>query len=59
MAFLWKAAAAGLGVALAQKFVAPRVPASIASFADGAAVTYGVPILGAAAGLYIEKMINK
>lgn len=59
MGTFWKAAAAGLGVALAQKFIAPRVPASVASVADGALVTYGVPILGAAAGLVVEKMINK
>lgn len=59
MSTLWKAAAAGLGVALAQKFVQPRVPASIASIADGALVTYGVPIAGAWAGLLVEHMINR
>jgi len=59
MATFMKAAAAGLGVALAQKFLAPRLPASIATMGGGAVVTYGVPIAGAAAGLFVEKMINK
>lgn len=59
MGTLWKAAAAGLGVALAQKFIQPRLPASVTSIADGALATYGVPIAGAWAGLFVEHMINR
>ncbi len=59
MSTLWKAAAAGLGVALAQKFLQPRVQGSFIDVGGGAVVTYGVPIAGAFAGLFVERMINK
>lgn len=59
MQTVWMAVGASLGVALAQKFLTPVVPASVATVADGAVVTYGVPIVGAAAGLMIVAALKK
>lgn len=59
MSLFWRAVAAGLGVAVAQKYIADALPPEWLTAGGGVVGSYGVPIVGAAGGLLVESMLRK
>jgi hypothetical protein len=55
---LISAVAGGLGAALALEYGMAYVPASIQGFAGGNVAKYGVPVVGAMAGLWVASLVK-